>query len=80
MKPLKIAFCCHKMNLCIFPVNRVEMYDVATEITLLALCLYYKLVIIHGFSSKHSQKKYISTSVKTNLKMSQYQLSSPRVL
>ena len=39
------------------------MHDFATEITLLALCLYHELVIIHSIPDF----PYIYTSVKTSL-------------
>ena len=56
------------------------MRDFATEITLLALCLYHELVIIHSIPdfpvNIHKRHTFVQV-LKTSLKTSQYQLSSP---
>ena len=72
------------MNQCIFAVTRAGgggvMRDFATEITLLALCLYHELVIIHSIPdfpvNIHKRHTFVQV-LKTSLKTSQYQLSSP---
>ena len=59
------------------------MRDFATEITLLTLCLYRELVIMHSIPdfqvNIHKRDTFVQV-LKTSLKTSQYQLSSPGVL